>query len=91
MLGSEGPEQTLNGVKGGRYVVDDCSNTDNSVGAGTGEQLHDGRVDSRPAGNCYCRDSAQRYPGAQRVACRRLSTHTGVTAERRSKMKTNTL
>jgi len=57
--------------------VDDRCDTDNSVGAGTGEQLHDGRVDSHPAGNRCYRGAAQHYSGTQRVTCRRLSTHTG--------------
>jgi len=48
--------------------VDYCYDTDNLVGAGAGEQLHDGRVDSHPAGNCHYRDSAQRYSGTQRIA-----------------------
>jgi len=40
---------------GGCYVLDDCCDTDNSVGARVGEQLHYGRVYSRPAGyRNYC-------------------------------------
>ena len=35
--------------------MDNRCDTDNSVGARAGEQLHDGRVDSRPAGDCYYR------------------------------------
>jgi len=48
--------------------VDNRYDIDNSVGFGAGEQLYDGRVDSHPAGNCHCRDSAQRYSGTQRIA-----------------------
>jgi hypothetical protein len=47
--------------------VDNRCNTDNSVGAWAREQLYDGRVDSHPAGNCYYRDSAQRYSGTQSI------------------------
>ena len=43
--------------------MDNRYDTDNSVGPWAGEQLHDGRVDSYPAGNCYYRDFAQRYSG----------------------------
>jgi hypothetical protein len=58
--------------------VDDRCDTDNSVGARAGEQLHDGRVDSRPAGNCYYRGAIQHHSGAQSfVACERLSTQPG--------------
>ncbi len=41
--------------------MDNCSDTDNSVAAGIGDQLHDGRVDSHPAGNCYCCGAGQHY------------------------------
>lgn len=55
--------------------MDDRFDTDSSVGAGAGDQLHDGRVDSYPAGNCCYRDPDQHYSGTQSfVACRRLST-----------------
>jgi hypothetical protein len=58
--------------------VGNCSDPDNPVIAGIGEQLHDGRVDSHPAGNCYCCGAGQHYSETQSfVACRRLSTHTG--------------
>lgn len=43
--------------------MDNRYDTDNSLGAGAGEQLYDGRVDSHPAGNCYRRGAAQRYSG----------------------------
>jgi hypothetical protein len=55
----------VKGLKGGRYVVDYRCDTDNFVVAWAGEQLYDGRVDSHPAGNCYYRDSAQRYSGTK--------------------------
>ena len=38
--------------------MDNCSNTDNSVGAGTGQQLHDGRVHSYSAGSRSSHDIA---------------------------------
>ena len=47
--------------------MDNCCNNDRSVGAGDGEQLHNGRVDSRPSGNCNHSGAAQRYSGTQRV------------------------
>lgn len=47
--------------------MDNCRDTDNSVGTGTGQQLHDGRVHSYPAGNCYCCCAAQPHSGAARV------------------------
>ena len=72
--------------------MDDRCDTDNSVGAGAGEQLHDGRIYSHPAGNCYYRGAGQHYSGTKSfVACRRLSTHTRLTTERGSEMKTYTL
>ena len=47
--------------------MDHCSNTDNSMGAGAGEQLHDGRVHPHlTGGGHYCCDS-QSYSGATRV------------------------
>ncbi len=43
--------------------MDNRCDTDNSVGARAGEQLHDGRVYSHPAGNCssYSNDGRGRY------------------------------
>jgi len=43
--------------------VDDCSNTDSSLAAGSGEQLHDGRVYSHPAGDCHYRGGVQHHSG----------------------------
>jgi hypothetical protein len=63
----QGATKRVNKPKGGLYVVDNRFDTDNSVGAGTGEQLHNGRVDSRPSGNCNHSGAAQRYSGTQRV------------------------
>ena len=38
--------------------MDNCCNTDSSVAAGVGVQLHDGRVNSHLAGDChYCCDN----------------------------------
>ena len=45
--------------------MDDCCDTDNSVGDRAGEQLHDGRVNSHPAGNCHYRSAAQHHSGAK--------------------------
>src|SRR3990170_5063343 len=45
--------------------VDDCCDTDNSVGDRAGEQLHDGRVNLHPAGNCHYRSAAQHHSGAK--------------------------
>jgi hypothetical protein len=47
--------------------VDDCCNTDSSVAAGVGEQLHHGRSYSHLAGHCYNRCAGQRHSGATRV------------------------
>jgi hypothetical protein len=52
-------------VKGGSYVVDDCSDTDSFVAAGVGDQLHDGRVYSPPDCGCRCRDSDPIYSGTR--------------------------
>ncbi len=45
--------------------MDNCSDTDNSVAAWIGEQLHDGRVHSHPAGNCRNRSDGQHHSGAK--------------------------
>jgi len=47
------PAVGINNQKGESHVVDNCCNTDHSVVAGTGEQLHDGRFNSHPAGHCH--------------------------------------
>ena len=47
------PTVGMNSQKGGSHVVDNCRNNDHSLVAGAGEQLHDGRSDSHPAGNCH--------------------------------------
>jgi hypothetical protein len=60
------------------------------VGARAGEQLHDGRVDSYPAGNCCYRGAAQYYSGPQSfVVCRRLPIQGD--NKKGSTMKTNSL
>jgi hypothetical protein len=41
--------------------MDDCSDTDNFVAAGAGEQLHDGRVYSHPAGRCRYHGAGQHH------------------------------
>ena len=47
--------------------MDDRCNTDNSVAAGVGDELHDGRIHSHRAGGChYCCDSWL-YPEAMSV------------------------
>jgi hypothetical protein len=45
--------------------LDDCCDTGNSVAAGLSEQLHNGRVYSRPAGDCHCRGAGQYHSGAK--------------------------
>jgi hypothetical protein len=47
--------------------MDDCCNTDSSVAAGVGDQLHDGRVHSHRAGDCRYRCDSQLYSGTTRV------------------------
>jgi len=44
--------------------VDNCRDTDNSVGAWFDQQLHDGRAHSYPAGTCYYCCAAQPLSGA---------------------------
>jgi len=51
--------------KGGSHVVDNCSNTDRFVGAGAGEQLHDGWFYSHPAGHCHCCFSCRHHQWAE--------------------------
>ena len=50
-------------VKEESYIVDDCCNTGDSVAAGVGEQLHDGRVYSPPAGACCCHGAGPDHSG----------------------------
>ena len=45
--------------------MDDRCGTVNSVAAGVGEQLYDGRVCSRPAGGCHYRRVGQGHSGAE--------------------------
>lgn len=52
-------------TKGGCYALDDRCDTDNSVGARVGQQLHHGRVYSRPAGDCCYRRAVQHHSGAK--------------------------
>ena len=51
--------------EGGPNVLDDRCDTDNSVGARVGQQLHHGRVYSHPAGDCYYRSAIQHHSGAK--------------------------
>ena len=44
--------------------MDDRANTNNTMVAGVGEQLHDGRVHPHPAGDCYRRRAGQVDSGA---------------------------
>ena len=68
--------------------MDDYSDTANSMGTGVGEQLHDGWVDSHPAGDCHCRCANQRYFRTQSlVVCKMLSLPEGDNI-RSGKMKT---
>jgi hypothetical protein len=59
------PAVKTNNQKGGYYVVDNCCDTDNSVVAGAGEQLHDWRFDSHPAGNRNYHCAGQSHSGAE--------------------------
>jgi hypothetical protein len=54
-------------LKGGSHVVDDCGNTDSSVAAGIGMQLHDGRVNPYSAGDCHYRCARRCHSGATRI------------------------
>lgn len=45
--------------------MDNRCDTDNFVGARGGQQLHHGRVYSRPAGDCYYRGAIQHHSGAK--------------------------
>ena len=45
--------------------MDDSRDTDYFVGTGTGEQLHDGRFSSYPAGNRYYCNSAASHSGTE--------------------------
>jgi hypothetical protein len=47
--------------------MDDSCNTDCSVAVGVGDQLHDGRSHSCPAGNCHYRRDSRLHSGATRV------------------------
>ena len=56
-------KQKRNKPKGKIYVIHDCGNYAHSVAARSGEQLHDGRVNSLPAGGCHCHGAVQLDPG----------------------------
>jgi len=70
--------------------MDDRFYTDNSVGAGAGEQLHDGWI--HPYFDCdrYCNGLDQSNSGPENLVTSR-SLAIALTKERRNKMKTNTI
>ena len=45
--------------------MDNCCDTDRSVGAGVGEQLHDRRFYSHLVGHCHYRFASRGHPGTQ--------------------------
>ena len=49
------PEARPHMTKGGCHALDNCCDTVNSVASRVGEQLHNGRVYSHPAGPCAYR------------------------------------
>jgi len=55
----------LNNQKGVSHVVDHSGDTDNSVGVGSGKQLHDGRFCSFSAGDCHNCYNSPGYPRPQ--------------------------
>jgi len=57
-------------VKGESYVVDYRGNTNNTLVAGIGEQLHDGRLHPYPARGCNRRHSGQSDSGTPSVVIR---------------------
>ena len=62
----------LSNQKGGLYVVDNRGDTDSSLGAGAGEQLHDGRVHPYFACGRTCRGRNQRHSGPKTLAANEL-------------------
>ena len=54
--------------------MDDCSDNDNSLGTGAGEQLHDGRFYSHPAGHCHYYFDIRSHPGTEVTLERRNRT-----------------
>lgn len=64
--------------KGGNECLDDFCSTRYTLAVGAGERLHDGSVDSHPAGNCCYRGAAIHNSGPERYAGPvRSSTHAG--------------
>ena len=58
------PATNLSTMEGESYAVDDCSHTNNSLAAGIGEQLHDGRGNPYPSGDRHCDGPRQVDSGA---------------------------
>ena len=56
---------TQSDLKGITCAVDHCSHTVDPLDLGTREQLHDGRANPYPAGDCHCHDPRQLHFGAQ--------------------------
>ena len=65
--------------------MDNCSDTDNSMAAGVGEQLHDGWFHSHPAGSCHYRDTCQRYFGTQSFVAQEVINTASLTTEKGAK------
>jgi hypothetical protein len=57
--------------KGGAYVVDDRCGTDNSVAAGAGEQLYDGRVYPYFTCDRDCRGIDKNHSGSISIALKK--------------------
>ena len=57
----------LDNQKGGPYVVDNRCDTDSSLGAGAGEQLHDGWVRPYFAGDRIGSNRDRRHSGPETV------------------------
>jgi hypothetical protein len=55
------------------------------MAAGVGEQLHDGRIYSHPAGSCRYRDTCQRYFGTQSFVAQEVINPAGLTTEKGAK------
>jgi len=55
----------INDQKRGTHVVDDCSDTDNSMAAGIGEWLYYGLFYSYPSGHCHYHGIDQNHTGAE--------------------------
>jgi hypothetical protein len=58
------PAPNLSTTEGESYAVDDCSSTNNSLAAGIGDQLHDGRGNPYPSGDRHYNGPRQADSGA---------------------------